>query len=76
MAWPRSTPLLDLLLAEGIAAPFSCREGACSACACRVSAGEVAMTRNDVLEKEDLDEGWVLGCQSLPVSDEVEVTYD
>ena len=75
MDWPRSTPLLDLLLSRGVAAPFSCREGACSACACRVSAGEVTMTRNDVLEKEDLDEGWVLGCQSLPATDEVEVTY-
>ncbi|GAA4545298.1 ferredoxin--NADP reductase [Pseudonocardia xishanensis] len=76
MAWPRGTPLLDLLLAAGLEAPFSCREGACSACACRVESGEVSMTRNDVLEKEDLDEGWVLGCQAYPVTDEVEVSYD
>jgi 3-ketosteroid 9alpha-monooxygenase subunit B len=34
------------------------------------------MTRNDVLEAEDLDEGWVLGCQAHPVTDQVEVTYD
>jgi len=76
MAWPRTPPLLDLLRAAGLDAPFSCREGACSACACRVEAGEVAMTRNDVLEQEDLDEGWVLACQSHPVTDEVEVNYD
>jgi 3-ketosteroid 9alpha-monooxygenase subunit B len=57
-------------------APFSCREGACSACACKVKSGEIAMTRNDVLEAEDLDEGWVLGCQAHPVTDQVEVTYD
>jgi 3-ketosteroid 9alpha-monooxygenase subunit B len=76
MAWPRGTHLLDLLLAAGLQAPFSCREGACSACACRIVSGEVVMTRNDVLEREDLDEGWVLGCQSRPVTDDVEVTYD
>lgn len=76
LAWPRGTHLLDLLLAAGLAAPFSCREGACSACACRVVSGEVVMSRNDVLEQEDLDEGWVLGCQSRPVTDDVEVTYD
>ncbi|MEV5829447.1 ferredoxin--NADP reductase [Spirillospora sp. NPDC052242] len=76
LAWPSETPLLDLLLANGIRAPFSCREGACSACACQVVAGEVKMLRNDVLEEEDLAEGWVLGCQSVPVTDSVEVTYD
>jgi 3-ketosteroid 9alpha-monooxygenase subunit B len=76
LAWPRATPLLDLLRAAGMEAPFSCREGACSACACKVKSGEIAMTRNDVLEAEDLDEGWVLGCQAHPVTDQVEVTYD
>ncbi|MFB4303868.1 2Fe-2S iron-sulfur cluster-binding protein [Actinomadura sp. NTSP31] len=74
--WPATTPLLDLLLSHGLDAPFSCREGACSACACRVTVGEVTMLRNDVLEDEDLAEGWVLACQSLPASDHVEVTYD
>lgn len=76
MAWPLTTPLLDLLRGAGLEAPFSCREGACSACACKVSGGEVRMIRNDVLEAEDLEEGWVLACQSLPVTDEVEITYD
>ena len=74
--WPAQTLLLDLLLANGLDAPFSCREGACSACACRVLAGEVKMLRNEVLEEEDLADGYVLTCQSLPVSDHVEVTYD
>ncbi|MFD1532754.1 2Fe-2S iron-sulfur cluster-binding protein [Pseudonocardia aurantiaca] len=76
LTWPRGTPLLDLLRGAGLDAPFSCREGACSACACRVESGELTMTRNDVLEQEDLDEGWVLACQAHPVTDEVEVTYD
>jgi 3-ketosteroid 9alpha-monooxygenase subunit B len=76
LRWPRTTLLLDLLRGAGLDAPFSCREGACSACSCRVRAGEVAMEHNDVLEPVDLDEGWVLACQSRPVTDEVEVTYD
>lgn len=74
--WPRDAHLLDVLRAAGLRAPFSCREGACSACACKISAGRVTMTRNDVLEDEDLAEGWVLGCQALPATDEVAVTYD
>ena len=76
LSWPRNRHLLDVLLDAGLDAPFSCREGACSACSCKIVSGEVTMTRNDVLEDEDLEEGWVLGCQSLPVADHVDVSYD
>lgn len=74
--WPADTKLLDLLLARGLDAPFSCREGACSACACRLVAGEVKMLNNDVLDEEDLADGIRLACQSLPVTDEVEISYE
>ncbi|WP_175548249.1 2Fe-2S iron-sulfur cluster-binding protein [Saccharopolyspora flava] len=74
--WPREAHLLDVLRSAGLDAPFSCREGACSACACRVTAGRVTMTRNEVLEEEDLAEGLVLGCQALPATDVVALTYD
>ena len=39
------------------------------------SKGEVRMLRNDVLDEEDLAEGIRLGCQSLPMTDVVQVTY-
>lgn len=74
--WPADTKLLDLLLARGLDAPYSCREGACSACAIRLVAGEVKMLNNDVLDQEDLDDGIRLACQSLPVTDEVEISYE
>jgi 3-ketosteroid 9alpha-monooxygenase subunit B len=74
--WPADTKLLDLLLARGVDAPYSCREGACSACACRLVSGEVKMLNNDVLEEEDLEDGIRLACQSLPVTDEVEISYE
>ncbi len=74
--WPRNAKLLDFLLAKGLDAPFSCREGACSACACIVVEGEVDMLNNEVLEAEDLEEGIRLACQALPVTDSVTVTYD
>lgn len=76
LEWPESVKLLDLLLDKGLDAPYSCREGACSACAFTLVEGEVTMDTNSVLEKEDLDEGWRLGCQSHPVSDVVKVTYN
>jgi 3-ketosteroid 9alpha-monooxygenase subunit B len=73
--WPRHKRLLDVLLEKGLAAPYSCREGACSACACRIEQGEVKMVQNEILDQEDLDEGIVLACQSLPVTDTVKITY-
>jgi 3-ketosteroid 9alpha-monooxygenase subunit B len=76
LTWPRSAKLLDVLLDKGLDAPFSCREGHCGACAVLKKSGEVTMEINDVLEPADLDEGLILGCQALPASDSVEVTYD
>jgi 3-ketosteroid 9alpha-monooxygenase subunit B len=73
--WDPRTRLLDHLEAKGVKAPYSCREGECSACAIRLVEGEVKMLHNDVLDDEDLAEGIRLGCQSLPVTDTVRVTY-
>jgi 3-ketosteroid 9alpha-monooxygenase subunit B len=73
--WSPETKLLDHLEAKGIKAPFSCRLGECSACACRVLEGDVKMLNNDVLDDEDLAEGIRLACQSVPVTDRVRVTY-
>ena len=73
--WQPGTKLLEFLESKGVKAPYSCREGECSACAIRLLAGEVKMLRNDILEDEDLEEGIRLGCQSVPVTDEVSVTY-
>ena len=76
VSWPRGEKLLDVLLDKGIEAPYSCREGHCGACATTVVSGEVEMETNDVLEPEDLADGLILACQSHPVTDEVEVSYD
>ena len=75
VTWPRNTPLLDVLLSKGIKAPFSCRKGECSACACILKSGEVEMIHNGILDPEEVDEGYVLSCQLLPKTDRVEVSY-
>lgn len=73
--WDPRTKLLDFLESKGVKAPYSCREGECSACAVRLLEGEVKMLHNDVLDAEDLADGIRLGCQSVPVTDHVKVTY-
>lgn len=75
LQWPVESKLLDVLLEKGVKAPFSCRQGACSACACIVTEGEVSMLKNEILEADDLAEGFVLACQSVPVSGSVKIRY-
>ncbi|HYS32647.1 MAG TPA: 2Fe-2S iron-sulfur cluster binding domain-containing protein [Streptosporangiaceae bacterium] len=59
-----------------LAASYSCREGVCGACACRLTGGEVEMAHNEVLEDEGLADGYVLACQSVALTPEVSVSYD
>ena len=73
--WAPGTKLLEHLESKGIKAPYSCREGECSACAVRLIEGEVKMLHNDVLDAEDIADGIRLGCQAVPVTDVVKVTY-
>lgn len=56
--------------------PFACKGGVCGTCRARLTSGEVRMRRNFALEQSELDAGFVLTCQSLPVSDELTVDYD
>ncbi|HEX5086327.1 MAG TPA: ferredoxin--NADP reductase [Nocardioides sp.] len=73
--WAPTTKLIEHLESKGVRAPYSCREGECSACAIRLLEGEVKMLNNDVLDEEDLADGIRLACQSLPVTDVVRATY-
>jgi len=73
--WPGGRRMLDVMLDAGLDAPYSCREGVCGACACRLLSGEVEMAHNEVLEEQDLAEGYVLACQSVALTDRVSVSY-
>ena len=74
--WQGDKPLLEFLEEKGVQAPYSCREGECSACACMVLEGEVNLRNNDVLEDEDLADGIRLVCQAFPASEKLRITYN
>jgi len=56
--------------------PFACAGGVCGTCRARLVDGSVTMTENYALEKDELERGYVLTCQSHPTSDRVVVDYD
>ena len=74
--WTGSEVLLEFLESKGVDAPFSCREGQCSACACLVLEGDVKLMHNEVLDKDDLGEGIRLACQAKPLSEKLRITYN
>jgi 3-ketosteroid 9alpha-monooxygenase subunit B len=75
LPWPAGVRMLDVLIDAGLDAPYSCRQGICGACACQLTGGEVEMVHNEVLEQADLDEGYILACQAVPLTPEVSITY-
>jgi len=74
--WPEHALLLDVLLSAGLNPPYSCREGRCSACMCRVRCGTVAMRHNEVLDKQEVGDGWILACQSEARSGTLSISFD
>jgi ring-1,2-phenylacetyl-CoA epoxidase subunit PaaE len=76
MTLPRDISVLDGAQRSRPDLPFACKGGVCGTCRAKVSGGEVDMRRNFALEKSEVDMGFVLTCQSLPVSDTVTVDFD
>jgi ring-1,2-phenylacetyl-CoA epoxidase subunit PaaE len=73
---PADTPVLDGAQLARPDLPFACKGGVCGTCRARLVSGEVRMRRNFALEQAELDAGFVLTCQSMPVSEELTVDYD
>jgi len=73
---PRDVPVLDSALKVRADLPFACRGGVCGTCRARVTDGAVWMRRNFALEGDEIAAGFVLTCQTLPVSDTVTVDFD
>lgn len=68
--------ILDAALRVRPDTPFACAGGVCGTCRARLLSGSVTMTENYALEPDEIEQGFVLSCQSHPTSERVEVSYD
>jgi len=68
--------VLEAARRGGLRPPFSCEAGNCATCMAHLDKGSVRMRVNNALSADELDEGWVLTCQSIPTSPELVVDYD
>jgi len=71
-----SLNILEAGLAEGADLPWACKAGVCSTCKCKVLEGEVEMDTNHALEDYEIKDGYVLSCQSFPISAKIVLDYD
>jgi len=68
--------ILDAGLRNGVDLPFSCKGGVCATCKARLIEGEVDMDVNQALRPEEIEKGYILTCQSHPISEKIVVDFD
>ncbi len=68
--------ILEATLKSGIDVSFACKGGVCATCRAKVIEGEVNMGLNYGLEPEEIEEGFVLTCQSVPLTKSVTISFD
>lgn len=67
--------LLDALLRNGVQAPHSCSSGACASCVAQIKQGQVHMDISLALDEDEINRGFILTCQSHPLTAEIEIEY-
>ena len=68
--------ILDSAMNQGADVPFSCKGAVCCTCKAKVIEGKVVMDANYSLSDQEVEEGYVLTCQSHPASESVVVDFD
>ena len=71
-----SDNILDAALAHSADLPFACKGGVCCTCKAKLVKGKVDVIVNYGLEEEEIKNGYILTCQSVPVSDDIIVDFD
>jgi ring-1,2-phenylacetyl-CoA epoxidase subunit PaaE len=72
----KNTTILKAAMKNGIDPPYSCTVGVCTTCRAKMHKGKVHMLEREGLTDEEIEEGYVLTCQSVPRSSEIELTYE
>jgi ring-1,2-phenylacetyl-CoA epoxidase subunit PaaE len=60
----------------GLEPPYSCRSGICSTCRAKLISGKVKMDEREGLTEDEIKMGYILTCQSHPLTSNVKVDYE
>ena len=76
LTMPKGKTILRTLIDAGKEPPYSCEGGVCSTCICKLKSGKIHMKNNMALTDKDVEQGYILSCQSIPLTENVEVKYE
>ncbi len=68
--------ILDAVLDQNIDAPYSCQSGICSTCRAKLLSGKIRMDEKEGLTEDEIKKGYILTCQSHPLTEDVKVEFD
>jgi len=71
-----SASILDAGLDRSIDLPYACKGGVCCTCKAKLIRGEIDQQVSYGLEPEEIDNGYILTCTAIPLSETVEVDFD
>ena len=71
-----SESILEAALRHNSGLPFACKGGVCCTCRAKLLEGEVEMEVNYALEKDEVQAGYILTCQAIPLTDKIVVDFD
>lgn len=71
-----NTTILDAAMKNGIDPPYSCTVGVCTTCRAKVHQGSVHMLEREGLSDQEIKDGFVLTCQSVPRSNKIVLSYE
>ena len=72
----RGESILDAAMEAGADVPFSCKGAVCATCRAKVIEGKARMEKNYALSEKEIEEGFILTCQSRPLTEKLVVDYD
>lgn len=68
--------ILETAIDLGLDPPYSCQGGICTSCRAKTITGEAHMVVNHALTPKEVEKGYILTCQSHPVSSEITISWD
>lgn len=68
--------ILQAAFRAGLDPPFSCQVGVCGSCMAKLKSGKVIMDERDALTDDEIEQGFILTCQSHPITEDCYVDYD
>ncbi len=68
--------ILDIALQAKVDVPYSCQGGVCCSCIGKITEGMAKMKSNQVLTDEEINEGLILTCQAVSISEKITIDYD